>query len=91
MIDDKIMTKEEVDEIIKNQFDYYNSELQLVEQYEPEKSYFKKQWEGFAQAPSDLTIWDTGIDWETLSYIGRSSVYYPPDFVRRKFEAFLTM
>lgn len=83
MIDEEIMSKEEVEEIVKSQFDYYSSELQSVEQYEPEKSYFKKQWEGFSQAPSDITTWDTGVGWELLSYIGRNSVYHPPDFVKK--------
>lgn len=83
LIEEGLMTKEEVEEITKRQFDFYNSELQSVDTYQPEKSYFKKQWEGFVQAPSDLTIWDTGISWELLSYIGRNSVYHPPDFVRK--------
>lgn len=81
MIDDGIMTKEEIEEITKKQFDFYNSELLSVESYVPEKSYFKKQWEGFMQAPKDLTIWDTGVSWDLLSYIGRSSVYHPAEFV----------
>lgn len=81
MVDEGIMTKDEVDEIVKQQFEFYNSELQAVDKYEPEKSYFKKQWEGFTQASSDITTWDTGVDWELLSYIGRNSVYHPPDFV----------
>lgn len=81
MIDEGIMTKAEVDEITKKQFEYFNEELQSVDKYEPEKSYFRKQWEGFVQAPKDLTTWDTGISWDLLSYIGRSSVHHPPEFV----------
>lgn len=82
MIEAGIMTKEEVDDIVKKQFEYYNSELLAVEQYQPEKSYFKRQWDGLAQAPSDLTTWDTGVGWDLLSYIGRNSIYHPPGFVR---------
>lgn len=82
MIEAGIMTKEEVDDIVKKQFEYYNSELLAVEQYQPEKSYFNKQWDGLVQAPSDLTTWDTGVEWHLLSYIGRNSVYHPPGFVR---------
>ncbi|CRK91153.1 CLUMA_CG004838, isoform A [Clunio marinus] len=80
MIDEGFMAKQEIDDIVKKQFDYYNSELQNVEQYQPEKSYFMKQWEGFVQAPNNLTVWDTGVDWSLLSYIGRQSVYYPKEF-----------
>lgn len=75
------MTSEEVEKVAKHQFEYYSSELQIAENYQPEQTYFKKQWEGFEQAPSDITIWDTGVNWELLSFIGRSSVYHPPEFV----------
>lgn len=75
------MTTDEFQAIIKQQFDYYQAELQAADSYEPEQTYFKKQWESFGQAPSDITIWDTGMSWELLSFIGRSSVYHPPEFV----------
>lgn len=81
LIDEGVMTQGEVEEITKKQFDYYNDELQNVDSYEPEKSYFNNQWKGFVQAPSELTIWDTGVSWDLLSYIGRKSVYHPEDFV----------
>lgn len=81
LIEEGIMTNIEVEEIAKKQFDAFDKELQLVEQYQPEQSYFKKQWEGFVQASKDLTIWDTGLPWEILSYVGRNSVYHPADFV----------
>lgn len=81
LIDEGIMTQEEVDEIIKAQFEYFNEELMSVDKYEPEKSYFKKQWKGFVQASKDLTTWDTGVSWDLLSYIGRNSVYSPTEFV----------
>lgn len=83
LIAEGIMTQQEVVEVKQKQFDYYNGELSKVEEYQPEKSYFKKQWEGFSQAPSDITIWDTGVSWDLLSYIGRNSVYHPSDFVRQ--------
>lgn len=76
------MSEEEVKKICQHQFDIFAAELQVAESYEPESSfYFQKQWDGFRQAPKDITIWDTGMSWELLSFIGRSSVYYPPEFV----------
>lgn len=76
------MTDKEVEEICRHQSDYFNSELHAIESYQPESSfYFQKQWQGFMQAPKDVTIWDTGMSWDLLHHIGRSSVYYPPDFV----------
>lgn len=82
LIADGIMTQEEVTKIAKQQFDYFNTELQGAENYEPEKTYFKKQWSQYVQAPNDISTWDTGVNFELLSFIGKSSVYYPPDFVR---------
>lgn len=79
------MTNEEVKEICKQQFDYFAIELAAAETFEPESSYyFQKQWKDIEQAPKDLTIWDTGMSWELLGFIGRASVHYPPEFVIRK-------
>lgn len=41
----------------------------------------KKQWQGFQQAPSAITEWDTGVDPSLLMYIGINSVKYPEEFV----------
>lgn len=82
LVEEGLMTDNEVEEICRQQSDYFNSELHAVESYQPESSfYFQKQWEGFVQAPKEITIWDTGMSWDILGFIGRSSVYYPPDFV----------
>lgn len=79
------MTNEEVKEVCKQQFDYFAAEFAVAETFEPESSYyFEKQWKGIEQAPKDLTIWDTGMSWELLGFIGRASIHYPPEFVTRK-------
>lgn len=85
LVDEGIMTAEEVQKICKDQFDYFAAEMQIAESFVPEESYFQKQWEGFVQAPSDITIWDTGVSWDLLSFIGRSSVHYPANFVSCSF------
>lgn len=82
MVDEGILTRDDVNRITKEQFDYFNQELQSAESYTPEKSYFDNQWKGFVQAPKDLTTWDTGMTWDILSYLGNASVYHPTDFVR---------
>lgn len=66
---------------MKHQFDYYASEMAHAEEFVPETTCFRKQWENFGQAPAHISIWDTGMSWELLSYIGRSSAYTPPEFV----------
>lgn len=84
MVNEGILTKEDVEKITKDQFEYFNKEFMSAESYVPEKSYFDKQWQGFVQASKDLTIWDTGVDWNILNYVGKSSVYHPKDFVSIK-------
>jgi hypothetical protein len=76
------MTQQEVEEIHNSHFEYLNSELQNYEKYIPEKTYFKQQWEGFEQAPSSLTIWDTGISNELIWHVTAASIHHPPEFVR---------
>lgn len=66
---------------MKHQFDYYACEMAHAEEFVPETTCFRKQWENFGQAPAHISIWDTGMSWELLSYIGRSSAYTPPEFV----------
>lgn len=81
LIDKGIFTNDEVQEIAKKQFEVFDKELQSVESYQPEQSYFKRQWEGLSQSSKQLTIWDTGVDWEILRHVGENSVYHPPNFV----------
>uniref|UniRef100_A0A6M2DDZ7 Putative 2-oxoglutarate dehydrogenase e1 subunit n=1 Tax=Xenopsylla cheopis TaxID=163159 RepID=A0A6M2DDZ7_XENCH len=80
LVSQGVMSSEEVSKIVKDYTDYLNGELQTVDSYEPEESYLKKQWQGFQQAPSAITEWDTGVDPSLLMYIGINSVKYPEEF-----------
>lgn len=60
---------------------FLNSELAATDSYKPEAYYFKKQWSHIQQASSDVTTWDTGVDYSLLRYIGERSVTTPKDFV----------
>lgn len=42
---------------------------------------FLGQWSGLQQAPGAITQWDTGVDINTLKYVGAKSVALPEDFV----------
>lgn len=81
MVDKGILSRDDIVRITGEQFEYFNKELLAAESYTPEKSYFDKQWQGFVQAPKDLTTWDTGITWDLLSHVGKASVYHPANFV----------
>lgn len=77
-----ILTPEEASEIRTQYMKYLNEELLLAPKYQPEASYFQKQWKHITTASNDyLTYWDTGLDYGLLSYIGQQSVNYPEDFV----------
>jgi hypothetical protein len=87
-----ILSEDDVKKITTDQFNYFASELQSVESYEPSDNfYFKKQWEGFVQPSNELTIWDTGLGWDLLSFVGRSSVHYPPNFVINIFKTLISI
>lgn len=45
-------------------------------------NYFKGRWNGFSQASEAITTWNTGIEFDQLTYIGTKSVQYPENFVR---------
>lgn len=76
-----ILDQDDIDNIKNSHLSYLNDELQNYESYEPEKTYFERQWTGITQASDNVTSWDTGLDYSLLSYIGKSSVYYPDNFV----------
>ncbi|XP_053405380.1 2-oxoadipate dehydrogenase complex component E1-like [Mercenaria mercenaria] len=40
----------------------------------------QRQWSGYRQAPGEITMWDTGVNVDTLKYVGAQSVMLPADF-----------
>ncbi|XP_065076588.1 probable 2-oxoglutarate dehydrogenase E1 component DHKTD1 homolog, mitochondrial [Ochlerotatus camptorhynchus] len=80
LIESEEITQNDVDTTVKAHHDYLNSELQNLNDYQPEKSYFEHQWTGIQQAGNEVTVWNTGIDYSLLNLIARTSVNCPPDF-----------
>uniref|UniRef100_A0A1L8E1X1 Putative 2-oxoglutarate dehydrogenase e1 subunit n=1 Tax=Nyssomyia neivai TaxID=330878 RepID=A0A1L8E1X1_9DIPT len=80
LISENEMTLDEVNKIAKGHANYLTSELNQLGTYEPDMWYFKKQWSGMQQAGSEITTWDTGLDYSLLGYIGVKSVEYPENF-----------
>lgn len=81
LIDENVVNDEFVKKTTDNHLRYLNDELTNVKFYQPEAYYFKKQWKGIEQASSSISIWDTGMDYSILHYVGKQSVYYPDEFV----------
>lgn len=80
LMDSGELSQSEVDLTVKKHMEHLSSELQNVNGYQPEKSYFDLQWSGMQQAGSEVTVWDTGVDYSLLNLIGRISVKCPSDF-----------
>ncbi|XP_059615190.1 probable 2-oxoglutarate dehydrogenase E1 component DHKTD1 homolog, mitochondrial [Phlebotomus argentipes] len=80
LVSENEMTQEEVNKIAKDHTNFLASELSNLDSYEPEKWYFRKQWSGMKQAGSEVTVWDTGLDYSLLGFIGVKSVTYPENF-----------
>uniref|UniRef100_A0A182JSU8 Transketolase-like pyrimidine-binding domain-containing protein n=1 Tax=Anopheles christyi TaxID=43041 RepID=A0A182JSU8_9DIPT len=80
LIEAGVFDRQDVDAISKSHQNYLTAELQAHEQYEPERSYFGKQWAGLQQPGDEVTVWNTGVDYRLLSHIGQESVKLPDGF-----------
>lgn len=81
LVRENVIEEKGVQEIIQTYFSHLNLELERAKTYKPEAYYYQKQWKGFRQASSEVTTWDTGLDYSILHYVGIQSVSYPEHFV----------
>ncbi|XP_067617256.1 probable 2-oxoadipate dehydrogenase complex component E1 homolog isoform X2 [Eurosta solidaginis] len=75
-----VLSSEDAKAIRQTYWNYLDSELAESKAYAPQASYLKKQWTGLINATDQLTTWDTGLDYQILSYIGHQSIKHPEDF-----------
>uniref|UniRef100_W8AY39 Putative 2-oxoglutarate dehydrogenase E1 component DHKTD1, mitochondrial n=1 Tax=Ceratitis capitata TaxID=7213 RepID=W8AY39_CERCA len=80
LVRDGVLTTVQAEAMRTDYWNYLDAELKLSESYKPEANYFKKQWTGLTSATDQLTVWDTGLDYQLLNYIGHQSVQLPEDF-----------
>ncbi|KAG4071158.1 hypothetical protein HA402_001148 [Bradysia odoriphaga] len=80
IVNENVTTREHLVDVVKEHVAFLNSELSATDSYKPEAYYFKKQWSHIQQASSNVTTWDTGVDYNLLRYIGEKSVTIPQDF-----------
>eukprot|EP00164_Ancoracysta_twista_P008839 GFYU01012886.1.p1 GENE.GFYU01012886.1~~GFYU01012886.1.p1 ORF type:complete len:936 (+),score=341.38 GFYU01012886.1:174-2981(+) len=59
---------------------HLDGEYNAAEDYTPEMIHFKKNWEGFGQAPVTLDIPDTGVHADVLKAVGLASIQLPEKF-----------
>lgn len=76
----EVFTSNEANEVRTSYMNYLTDELTNVDSYQPEPTYFQRQWTGFQSAPNAITYWDTGLDYSLLYYVGTRSVQYPDGF-----------
>lgn len=81
LVEAGVLTTSDVSAISTTYTQQLNDELTNIDNYQPEAYYFKKQWSGIQQAPSAITYWDTGLEYDLLRYIGEQSVHIPEGFV----------
>lgn len=43
--------------------------------------YFRGNWNGFSQASEAITVWNTGVEFDLMTFVGAKSVQYPETFV----------
>lgn len=75
-----VLSTNEANEVRANFMNYLTEELDSVNSYQPEPTYFHRQWSELQSAPNAITYWDTGLDYSLLYYVGTRSVQYPSDF-----------
>ncbi|XP_058064040.1 probable 2-oxoglutarate dehydrogenase E1 component DHKTD1 homolog, mitochondrial isoform X2 [Anopheles bellator] len=80
LIDAGVLDQPDVDAMSKSHQNMLTAELQALAEYEPERSYFEKQWAGMEQPGNEVTVWNTGLDYRLLDHVGRASVAHPEDF-----------
>ncbi|CAH0552068.1 unnamed protein product [Brassicogethes aeneus] len=75
-----ILKEEERNKIVDENWNWLEQHLKASDNYEPEDLAYKKQWEGITQAEESITTWDTGIDFDLMTFIGEKSVKTPEIF-----------
>lgn len=80
LIEEGVVSEQECLKIHDEHFDWLNEELVASENWKPKDVYFKAQWEGISQAADAVTVWDTGIDVDLMTFLGEKSVKYPENF-----------
>lgn len=81
MIADGVLNEGEAKYMVEEHIEYLNTELANVDRYQPEPYYYQKKWQSIKQASPAVTVWDTGVDYSLLHFIGKQSVHIPKDFV----------
>ncbi|CAJ0937685.1 unnamed protein product, partial [Mesorhabditis belari] len=80
LISEGLITEDE----IKRQKEEHTANLmevfKAVDKSEPKANHLTGLWAGYKQAPSAVEIWDTGVDVDTLRFVGAGSVKTPETF-----------
>lgn len=80
LVEEQVMTKQDIDNVVENHMKHLNQELAQVDSYQPEATYYKRQWTGLKQAGDEITSWNTGCEWNVLSFVGKHSISVPQHF-----------
>jgi len=80
LVNEGVMSKEEVGEIVTEYSEWLNGTLKSMDTYVPQETFLQKHWSEIQQAEAAVTAWDTGTHLDILRYVGEKSVVYPQGF-----------
>lgn len=77
LAEEGVLGREEAMKITADHMAFLTEQFKLADSTVPKAPHLEKQWAGLVQAPSSLQVWDTGVDSQTLQYLGAKSVEIP--------------
>ncbi|XP_076065924.1 2-oxoadipate dehydrogenase complex component E1 [Oratosquilla oratoria] len=80
LVEEGVMSQDDVRNENAGYMKELNEQFSLLDSYTPKASHLKGSWAGLVDSPSSIEVWDTGVDIETMKYIGAKSVEFPEDF-----------
>ncbi|XP_012220785.1 2-oxoadipate dehydrogenase complex component E1 isoform X2 [Linepithema humile] len=77
-----VFTREDVNNIINSHTAWLNETLKESMMDVPQQTamHFAGRWNGMKQAESNITSWDTGVEFNLLDFVGKKSVQVPSNF-----------
>ena len=80
LISEGVMTGEERSALVAAQMEMLSDHFRQIDSYRPEQTNLRAQWSGMQEPARLVTEWDTGLEPQTLRFVGARSVATPEGF-----------
>ncbi|XP_044746657.1 probable 2-oxoglutarate dehydrogenase E1 component DHKTD1, mitochondrial isoform X2 [Coccinella septempunctata] len=80
LIADGLLTEDEKNDITSSHSKWLNDCYKSCDSFQPQDPSFNGNWKDFEEAKDQVTVWDTGVDSDVLTFLGMKSVQYPDTF-----------